>query len=568
MAGLFPKFITDITNKIPLFGGGMTSDSENSAPSSAVNNSSPKSMDTQPKNLNELVDKVMDNTNIDNRTKREILTVILNTLQHQPSIGSASNTGTTQQNSTTPATPATPAIHPNMITHMPAHQQQQMPTYYPQQPLFYPQALPQPIYYPQHQVSTPMNNMYYPGMAPSFMAVPQNMLMPQNMYYPGVIQAPAAPFVPQQSNGGQIDILTTKVNELSGEMAELIKMMKGEVVPSANNRSANMAHIRAMIDKLSAANSSNQTEPSISLDSDSSEAQTLSDLPSKSTGPDSIVDTVGSAINSINTALGLDSEGANPEVLPEGVKPEVLPEGVKPEVLPEGAKPEVLPEGVKPEVLPEGAKPEVLPEGVKPEVLPEGAKQSEPNTTPSIVVPKPNELSANNKKLLADEAIAKAANNALKPSETLSDTGVKADNMIDLDQYKPQEQIDNTIDEKSIDEGLASNKSVNTTNPAVAAANKPVNTTNPAVAVANKPANNLAAAIGNLSKSAPEQSNQKPAEQQGLVGGGSNGSKTLKKTSKGMLYTMANAIGLTNTTQKNPKQSKGGKRGRPRKNKE
>ena len=539
MAGLFPKFITDITNKIPLFGGGMTSDSENSAPSSAVNNSSPKSMDTQPKNLNELVDKVMDNTNIDNRTKREILTVILNTLQHQPSIGPASNTGTTQQNSTTPAIPATPAIHPNMITHMPAHQQQQMPTYYPQQPLFYPQALPQPIYYPQHQVSTPMNNMYYPGMAPSFMAVPQNMLMPQNMYYPGVIQAPAAPFVPQQSNGGQIDILTTKVNELSGEMAELIKMMKGEVVPIANNRSANMAHIRAMIDKLSAANSSNQTEPNISLDSDSSEAQTLSDLPSKSTGPDSIVDTVGSAINSINTALGLDSEDAKPEVLPEGVKPE-------------GS------EGVKPE----GS------EGVKPGVLPEGAKQSEPNTTPSVVVPKPNELSANNKKLLADEAIAKAANNALKPSETLSDTGVKADNMIDLDQYKPQELIDNTIDEKSIDEGLASNKPANTTTPTVVAANKPANTTTPAVAAANKPANNLAAAIGNLSKSAPEQSDQKPAEQQGLVGGGSNGSKTLKKTSKGMLYTMANAIGLTNTTQKKPKQSKGGKRGRPRKNKE
>jgi len=555
MAGLFPKFITDITNKIPLFGGAGPSDSENSTTISAVNNSPPKSIEATPKNLNELVDKVMDNTNIDNRTKREILTLILNTLQHQPSNGSsasnmASNTGTTHQNLTTPAISAT---QPNLITHMPVHH---TPTYYPQ-PAFYPQP-PQPIYYTPHQISAPMNNMYYPGMGPQFMAVPQNMLMPQNMYYPGVIQAPTVQPFGQQSNGGQIDTLTAKVNELSGEMAELIKMMKGELIPSTNNRSANMAHIRAMIDKLSATNSSNPSEPS--LNSDSSDVQTLSDLPSKSTGPDSIVDTVGSAINSINTALGLESEDAK-----SGTSGDI-----------EGAKSGIAED-----------------------------KSTVPSTTSSSLETKPNELSANNQKLLADEVAAKAANNADKTALSPEYTNDKADNMIDLDQYKPQEKLDNSIDEKLIDEALASSKSTNTTTPAVAAnkpantttpavaankptntttpavaANKPTNTTTPAVAAnkptntttpavaANKPANNLAAAIGNLSKAVPEQSDKTSVEQQGLVGGGSNGSKTLKKKSTGMLYSMANALGLTNTTQKKPKQTLGGKRGRPKKNKE
>jgi hypothetical protein len=474
-----------------------------------------------------------------------------------------------------------------MINHMPINQTQ-LPVLYPQpQPTYYPQ-LP-PIYYPQHQMPTPINNMYYPGMAPPFMQVPPNMLMPP-MYYPSVIQPPTASFMPQQTNNGQIDILTTKVNELSGEMAELIKMMKGELVPNGNNnRTANMAHIRAMINKLNATNSSNQPEPSISLGSNSSDVQTLSDLPSKSTGPDSIVDTVGSAINSINTALGLNSEGSEgskPEAQTEGSKPdgsegskpEAQTEGSKHDAQTEGSKPDAQTEGVKPDAQTEGVKPDAQTEGVKPDAQTEGVKPdaqtegSKPNTTLAVVEPKPDELSANNKKLLANEAAAKAANNALKIPETQGDTGLKADNMIDLEQYTPQEQIDTTIDEKTIEEGLASNKPKNTTTTLTTTtankpANKPTNTTTQIATTSsiNKPANNLAAAIGNLSKSSQEQSDQKPAEQQVLVGGGG---KTLKKKSSGVLASMANVLGLTTTTQKKPRTTQTGKRGRPLKNKE
>ena len=540
MAGLLPEFITNITKKIPLFGGASEGITENSTTtSSAGNNSSNKPTDT-PKNLNELVDKVMDNTNIDNQTKRDILTVILNNLQHQPSAtpSSASNTvpASNMASNTGTTLPA--------ITGQPANMHMLMPI--PQIPQYYP---PQYSGYPyQPQIAPPINNMYYPGMAQPFMSAPQHMLMPQNMYYPGVIQGHTMLPFEQQPNGGQIVQLASKVNELSIEMADLIKIMKGELVPGTNNRKSNMAHIRAMIDKLSATDSSNQPEPVVSMNSSdvSSEAQSLGDLPSKSSGPDSIVDTVGSAINSINTALGLNSNSSETA----------------------GATATNTPATNK-------------------------SANVEPKTENKVP-----ELNEEEKKLLEDEATAKAANNANKPSTA----SPNADNMIDLDQYKPQEQLDNTIDEKSIEEGLenaaentgtataankpanntgmtatTANKPANNTGMTATTANKPANNTGPATAVnkpanntgtatANKPANNLAAAIGNLSKTTQEQPEQKQPEQQQLVGGGLQ-SKTLKKKSASMLASMANVLGLTTTTQKK-KQPQGAKRGRPRKNKE
>jgi hypothetical protein len=496
MAGLLPKFITDMTAKIPLFGGSSENSADNNTESTTGTSNSSKTginhpdgsnTQTVPKDLNELVDKVMDNSNIDNRTKREILSVILSNLQHQPNVASETspNTGLTSQH-----TPAMPALV-NPLHHQP-------PMFYPQQPLpsmFYQQPLPS-MFYPQP-------SMFYPQQPPMF--YPQ----PPMLYPPQLVQQPL-----QQSNT-QMDSLTAKVNELSSEMGQLVKMMKGEL-GAANNRTAHMDRIRAMINKLSANNSSGQPAPVISESSEESAPSTLSDLPSKPSGPDSVIDTVGSAINSINTALGLNSEAASTKETSANKSTTSAAN------------------------------------------TPEPSTTSEPSPEPEK---KEEELGEADKQLLADEAAAKAANNVVNPAPT----GEKADNMIDLDQYKPQETIDDTIDEKSIEEGLntataATGATANANKPAnntgVAAANKPANNTG--VAAANKPANNLAAAIGNLNKTTAGQEEQKPVEQVG-------GAKTLKKKSRSVLSSVADVLGLTTITQKKAARIQGAKRGRPRK---
>ena len=71
MSNLIPSFIK--SGFVNLIGGGSSGNNSNDK---SVSNSS-----EAPKDLNELVDRIMDNPNIDNRTKREILTIILNNLQ-------------------------------------------------------------------------------------------------------------------------------------------------------------------------------------------------------------------------------------------------------------------------------------------------------------------------------------------------------------------------------------------------------------------------------------------------------------------------------------------------------
>ena len=73
MSNLIPSFIK--SGFANLIGGGSASNS---------NDKSVSNSNEAPKDLNELVDRIMDNPNIDNRTKREILTLILNNLQNEP----------------------------------------------------------------------------------------------------------------------------------------------------------------------------------------------------------------------------------------------------------------------------------------------------------------------------------------------------------------------------------------------------------------------------------------------------------------------------------------------------
>ncbi len=486
MDKLLPKFITD---RIPMFGGG---DSDNK---STTNNSSANTNISPPKDLNELVDRIMDNQNIDNKTKREILTVILKNLEHEDvAPHSMTSKHSASNNQLSP-------VHYMTQPHVPSMMPMQLPFQQPMMP--YQQSM-MPMQLPFQQ-----SMMQYPGMA-------QPMYMP----YPAVMAAPYG--------ANQIDMLTSKVNDLSGELGQLVALVKGQIGDVDNTPKSKLEHIKQLINGLSSSNqiasNINTSEPSTTT---SEEPQVVSDLPSKTSSVNnSLIDSVGSAINSVNSALGLNSSEETPVQAPNTETPQ-------------SATPTTP-------------------------LTPENSQSSEEKISPEA------------QKILDEEsaAVATAENtSAPKPATNMYDLN---DYPIEEPKLPEQKTINSTISNNT---ALASQPSPATnssqtaankpaTNSSQTAANKPA--TNSSQTAANKPAvpaSNLADAISNLNKSAAvkpvEVITQQPTQQQQPQTGGS---KTIKKRS-GVLSKVADALGLTNVTQKaKHNMNSNGKRGRPKKN--
>jgi hypothetical protein len=358
---------------------------------------------------------------------------------------------------------------------------------------------------------------------------------------------------------------------LSDELSKLVSLVKGSVGEGTEAHESNMGRIRDLISKLSAANNT-----SIPTGTAPSSPQMVSDLPSKTSSVNtSLVDTVGSAINSIGSALNLNSSKSSESA---AVEPAASPAAVEPAASPAA----VGPAAVEPAASPAAVEPAASPAAVEPAAVEPAA-----------------ELTEADKKVLAEEKTVKsAANNKEKENN--------GSNMFDINEYAannmvppPQDSLDNTITPESVEEGLAAtgtqqgsntspvmqttgNKTSankqNTNNKSKTANNKPLTPLPDRMAEGNPsgmlvpkqaepsknspPAGNLPSAIANLNKIQQE---QQPHPQEPQQQPQTGGARTLKKKTKGMLSSVADVLGITNTntTQKNP----ASKRGRPRKTK-
>ena len=170
-------------------------------------------------------------------------------------------------------------------------------------------------------------------------------------------------------------------------------------------------------------------------------------------------------------------------------------------------------------------------------------------------------MTSENKKNLADEIATKVANNKLKTQSAAND-GTLGSNMFDLENYPIQENKPNAMnitgDLGEIKQPINNTTGIKTQNNNPNPVNKPdqerpSNMLVPDLDKKTPPANNLATAINNLNKT-----NAPQAQQQ------TGGAKTLKKSKRGVLSSVADVLGLHNTTQKNLTVAK---RGRPRKTK-
>ena len=528
MSNLIPSFIK--SGFVNLIGGGSSGNNGNDK---SVSNSS-----EAPKDLNELVDRIMDNPNIDNRTKREILTIILNNLQNEPSTPMKITSGLNSH-----GVPNHGA--PNLLVPNPG---------YNMQPQHMPMQMQIPLVYPMQQPIYPQYPQFPAPQIPGFQQFPAP-------YY-------TQPMVAPQPGSYQLDMLTSKVNDLSGELGELVKLVKGQLGNEGDNHGNNMERIRGLISRLSSANNNLGMTAMPSPDTGSvpspdtgsvpspdtgsvpspepePEPETVADLPSKTSNVNnSIVDTVGSAINSIGSALNLNSSKS------EEPKPESQP----------------------------------------------------------VQQPAPTGLSDADRKILSEEQAAKSANNKAKEEAGMG-TG---NNMFSLEDYAAnnnvampalapaQQALNESIAPESIDEGLAAAAPSANKQPGAnkqPSANKqptsvlkqeskgleplparvegnPSGMLIPKKAEESKskskskntpPAGNLPSAIANINKIQQQppvqEADQAQTQQQQQQTGGA---RTLKKKSnRSVLTSVADVLGLTTTTQKNP----ASKRGRPRKTK-